>query len=443
MSLLLRCALLVLVLLTQVAAGQAAVTTAMPTTPGHHKLHFSQKVGATVVDIPCLVYLPVGYDKSTDTWPMLCFLHGAGEGGNDLGGVFVHGPAPLLENNAKIKAAYPFIGIYPQCNGRRWDDAVQMQATMQVLDELQAKLRIDKDRCYCTGLSMGGKGTWVAALASPERWAAIAPISAVEVEPAVAAEKLKDVAVWIIAGAQDGGFTEGSKKMYEALAGNGCNAQLSVIPNEGHGVWGRYYPDPSFYLWFLQYRRPSAKERADRAALRDLIPPAAGVVAKAAKPLGPITAVSIDAAKLRKGGLRGSYFTGTNLDKLAFERFDAKIDIADRSFPFPDKRQEDLSVRWAGFISIDAPGVYTFSTAADDGQRLWIGDVPLIDDWNAHGVMEVSGQVELGKGFYPIRIEYFQGGGGGQVTASWSGPNKPKQVLSGDVLFATPWAGMK
>jgi predicted peptidase len=104
-------------------------------------------------------------------------------------------------------------------------------------------------------LSMGGKGTWLVAEAAPDRFAAIAPISAVSVKPDRAAEVLRYLPMWIICGSDDGGFTEGSQQMAKAIKGAGGAPELTVFPNEGHGVWGRFYPEPRFYSWLLKHRR--------------------------------------------------------------------------------------------------------------------------------------------------------------------------------------------
>jgi hypothetical protein len=63
------------------------------------------------------------------------------------------------------------------------------------------------------------------------------------------------VPIWIICGANDGGFTEGSKQMNKVLSEGKCPVELMVFPNEGHGVWARYYPDPKFYDWLLKHTR--------------------------------------------------------------------------------------------------------------------------------------------------------------------------------------------
>src|SRR5262249_2340386 len=130
---------------------------------------------------------------------------------------------------------------------------------LALLDDLGNKYRIDKDRVYVTGLSMGGKGSWLLAMQDPGRFAAIAPIAADTLDTQGVA-KIKGVPAWAIVGAEgfgDGGANCG--KMVEALKAAGGDATLTVVPGQGHFVWPMYYSDPTFYEWFLKHKRPAQK----------------------------------------------------------------------------------------------------------------------------------------------------------------------------------------
>jgi dienelactone hydrolase len=237
--------------------------TPMPTAHGHTKHKFETTVNGEKLKMAYSLYLPVGYEKTTDKKPMLVFLHGAGECGTDCNAIFIHGPDSHLRGDPKFKDTYPFIGLSPQCPpGRRWDSPNQIAAVAELVKEVTQKLRVDSDRVYATGLSMGGKATWLLAHHAPELFAAIAPISAVDVEAEKAKERFKNMAIWIIAGGNDGGFTEGSKKMGEALRGSTSEVKLTVVPDEGHGVWGRYYPGQELYQWFLTKKRNTGTSNA-------------------------------------------------------------------------------------------------------------------------------------------------------------------------------------
>src|SRR5262245_60183544 len=134
-----------------------------------------------------LLFLPAGYEKSDKPFPLILFLHGAGETGNDLAKVKKHGPPKVVEK----KKDFPFIVVSPQAPQRGW----RTDQLLALLDEVEGQYRVDKDRVYLTGLSMGGYGTWRLAAAAPERFAALAPICGGG-DPG-SAEKLKGLPIWV------------------------------------------------------------------------------------------------------------------------------------------------------------------------------------------------------------------------------------------------------
>ena len=115
-------------------------------------------------------YLPKDYDP-TKTYPLVFFLHGAGERGDDLDLASRHGYAKHMREDG---ADYPFIYIAPQCPFEKYWGCFT-ESLVAFLDYICEELPIDRDRIYLTGLSMGGTGTWMLAMAQPERFAAIAP----------------------------------------------------------------------------------------------------------------------------------------------------------------------------------------------------------------------------------------------------------------------------
>ncbi len=125
-----------------------------------------------VVDCNYLLYLPADYGKDAKKkWPLIMFLHGAGERGNNLEVVKKHGPPKMIAQGK----SFDFIVVSPQCpNDLWWPEQTDVLITL--LDEIEAKYRVDTDRVYLTGLSMGGFGTWTLAAKYPNRFAAIAPI---------------------------------------------------------------------------------------------------------------------------------------------------------------------------------------------------------------------------------------------------------------------------
>jgi predicted peptidase len=204
-----------------------------------------------------LLYLPKDYEiVGGKRWPLLCFLHGAGERGNDLTLVAKHGPPKLVAQ----KKEFPFIIVSPQCPlGQIWDDA----ALLALLDHLIARFRIDICRVYLTGLSMGGYGTWSLGLKYPERFAGIAPVcgggSSADILLAsqTKSRALRSLAVWAFHGAKDTVVPPAeSKVMVAALKKAGChNVTLTLYPRIGHDAHTETYNNPKLYEWFLSHRR--------------------------------------------------------------------------------------------------------------------------------------------------------------------------------------------
>ena len=122
------------------------------------------------------------------------------------------------------------------------------------MDDIAAKYRVDKDRIYLTGLSMGGFGTWSLAAAHPERFAAIVPICGGG-NPADAA-KLKNLPIWVFHGAKDPVVPpERSESMVKAIKAAGGNVKLTVYPDAGHDAWTATYENPELYRWLFAQKR--------------------------------------------------------------------------------------------------------------------------------------------------------------------------------------------
>jgi predicted peptidase len=196
-------------------------------------------------DVNYLIYLPEGYQDSSKLWPLVLFLHGAGERGNDLEIVKRNGPPKLVEEGKK----FPFILVCPQCPERTdWDNKL----LITLLDYLESNYNVDGDREYLTGLSMGGHATWSLAIQYPERFAAIIPVCGRGYSQDVYV--LKNVPVWVFHGAKDDivPVTDG-QKMVEALKAAGGNVKFTIYPEAGHDAWTETYNNPEVYEWLLSH----------------------------------------------------------------------------------------------------------------------------------------------------------------------------------------------
>jgi predicted peptidase len=197
-----------------------------------------------------LLYLPEDYGKVTHLWPVIMFLHGAGESGtNQLTKVKMHGPPKICEAKK-----LPFIVVSPQSPGMGW----QVDGLNLLLDDILAKYNCDPERVYLTGLSMGGSGSWNFAAKHPERFAAVAPMASGP-DPKQAG-LLKDLPIWTFYGAKDNaGGLKRLEEMVQALKKEGGNVKLTVYPDAGHDCWTVSYDNPEFYAWLLAHKRSMKK----------------------------------------------------------------------------------------------------------------------------------------------------------------------------------------
>jgi predicted peptidase len=195
---------------------------------------------------PFAIYYPPGFKENLRKWPLILFLHGAGERGNDLEKVKVQGLPAMLEIE---KEDIPFIVAYPQCPLRQyWSVDLLNDWMNKVLAQL--KDQVLHSHIYLTGISMGGYGTWHWATATPDRFTAIAPICGGG-DPAQAF-RLKDVPIWAFHGAKDYivPLSE-SVEMVEAVKRTGGKADLTIYPDAAHDSWTDTYHNPLLYDWFL------------------------------------------------------------------------------------------------------------------------------------------------------------------------------------------------
>lgn len=136
-------------------------------------------------------------------------------------------------------------------------------------------------------------------------------------------------------------------------------------------------------------------------------------------------------------GLRGEYFA--RYDERVVERVDPTIDFSwgDGELA-PGAGVDHVSVRWSGFLDVPVAGSYTVSTSNDDGVRVRVGDVLVIDDWNFHFPERHEGTVELAAGPTPIVVEYFEIDQTAEMRLSWSAADLPEQIIPADRLRAAP-----
>ncbi len=230
-----------------------------------------QKAKTTSYGRGYLEYIPEGYSTSTELYPCIIFLHGSGERGTgtptELAKVTVHGPPKLIKGGNKMCFTVNgktecFIVLSPQTMTWGWSGEV----TPFVQYALRT-YRIDPNRIYLTGLSMGGLGTWVGASEAtnnPNYFAALAPMAAKGSVPNGTAVASKKIPVWAFHGSGDTSIplANGTKPITGMINANAVPAPIfTIYAGANHGeTWTRgYSPDhtyhnPNVYEWFLAQR---------------------------------------------------------------------------------------------------------------------------------------------------------------------------------------------
>jgi predicted peptidase len=207
------------------------------------------------VSLRYLLWLPPNYSANTaQSWPLILFLHGRGERGDELPCVARYGLARRLAEGF----ALPAIVVAPQCPAES-DWTLHDDALLALLDDMAAKYPVDESRVYLTGLSMGGRETWRLAGAHPERFAAIAPICGRRPDGLRSPEdarRLRDLPIWVFHGALDQVVPiEESDSIVAALRDYGADVRYTVYPHAGHDSWTQAYAEPELYSWMLGLRR--------------------------------------------------------------------------------------------------------------------------------------------------------------------------------------------
>ena len=140
-------------------------------------------------------------------------------------------------------------------------------------------------------------------------------------------------------------------------------------------------------------------------------------------------------------GLIGEYYHGSAgdpWDDLVMERLDPTVDFGWGDFsPEPGVVNVDnFKVRWTGEVEIPSTGTWTFHTQTDDGVRLWVNDVLVLENWTDHGSTLDSGDINLKGGQrYPILLEWYENGGGAICQLSWEGPTIDRQIIPSGYLW--------
>ena len=212
----------------------------------------SSKEFLTSVTIPVsleyFIYFPSNYNDSNSNFPLVLFLHGAGERGDDINMVERHGIPKMINNGHE----FPFITIAPQCPGYQWwPEPVYVKALISLVEETINNYKVDIERIYATGLSMGGYGTLAIAKERPDLFSAIIPICGGTDTTEI--QKLKNIPIWLFHGDSDEVVpVENSKLIYDLLEPINPNIKITIYNGVNHNSWEITYNNVKIYEWLLK-----------------------------------------------------------------------------------------------------------------------------------------------------------------------------------------------
>ncbi|AHM59690.1 phospholipase/carboxylesterase [Flammeovirgaceae bacterium 311] len=223
--------------------------------------------------LPYQILLPQNFDPE-QTYPLVLFLHGAGERGKDNAAQLAHGSSLFLRTD--IRNNYPAVVVFPQCpkesywsnvvikhndQGREFmfqtegEPTTAMQLLQGLLQELISKPYIDKQRLYAGGLSMGGMGTLELLRREPNKFAAAFAICGADTT--ANAQKYRNVPLWLFHGAKDDVVSpEYSKKMADKLEEIGArNIKLTIYPEANHNSWDNAFAETNLLSWLFSKKK--------------------------------------------------------------------------------------------------------------------------------------------------------------------------------------------
>ena len=204
-------------------------------------------------------YTPKEYkDDTLKNWPLIIYLHGGSGRGTDTIKLYTYGIPDQIWRGRE----FPFIIVAPQCPvHHRWSTDNWFE---NFYYEITTKYRVDTNKVYLTGLSLGGAGTWYLAMKYPEKFAAIAPMCGFTRHIDYITkntDKLIDIPIWAFHGKKDlVAQFEDTEWLINRLEGENEDLKFTAEPDVGHGISWLVYPEQELYDWFLLHDK-SKKNR--------------------------------------------------------------------------------------------------------------------------------------------------------------------------------------
>lgn len=202
------------------------------------------------VQMDYLLSFPEGYEDQTREWGFIVFLHGMDMRGEDVTQLSNYG---LLEIAKQGQLSLPFIVAVPQCPSESfWN--MERDSLSALVAEITSKHRVDSNRIYAIGYSMGGYGVWDLAIHNPNTFAAIVPLSSGgQISKAA---HLNNTAIWAFHGAKDNIVPlEQMTNMVDAVKIHQRDVKLTVYPDMGHDIMRKTLGNQELYTWLLEQKK--------------------------------------------------------------------------------------------------------------------------------------------------------------------------------------------
>ncbi len=217
---------------------------------------------------PYAVFVPPDYTPAKP-WPVILFLHGAGERGVDG---FLQTEVGLGHAIRRNVERFPALVVMPQCRpGQAWVGPMA-EVALRCVEETSREYRCDPDRIYLTGLSLGGHGCWHIAAMRPDLFAAVVPICGfAELGPNTGvgeklADKIKDLPIWCFHGEKDESVPVAkSRHMVELLRARGAEVYYMEFAEGTHNVWDQAYGAPELWRWVFEQKRNAPRAHSQPA----------------------------------------------------------------------------------------------------------------------------------------------------------------------------------
>ena len=208
--------------------------------------------------------------------PLVVYLNGFGENGDDCLGPLRNGLAPVIWEDERD---FPFVVVWPQCEkGDQWvPGSRSSQRAFAIMRDIAQEFQTDPDRVYLTGISSGGTGVWAVAAGNPDLFSAILPMSATASDSDVEKVVQAQLPVWsFFVSEDDSSLVETNRKVHQMMLAAGASSRSTelsikqIIAKNKHDAWSFAFRDGGLYRWMTSHTISGRQSSASQFELIDL-----------------------------------------------------------------------------------------------------------------------------------------------------------------------------